>query len=369
MAGREARAQIAQIAADQWGLITTSQAAAVGVSKVLLSRMASSGELERVTHGVYATPAAATDELLETKALWLTLDPARPAYERLEDLPTSGVLSHATAAALHGIGDLLDDRVEVTLPRRHRSRRPELRTHRGELEPYEVTRVDGLPVTTAARTVVDLVTIGNDRDHVATILREALRRGLATPRDVRDALVRHLGKERGVEVLDELVTAAGLDEASAEAAIADSDVVRRVAGELAARSLANAQLSLLSPDLMKRIAPDWNPAEGLVNLAGGLDAFKLRAADIIDTAGVGDAFAAVRAMLPALEAAGVGNALAAVRASVQPALEAARAADWAVSGESAKAWAVVEQAENVKALDLVRNSVRDRSDEEQEEHQ
>ena len=224
-------------------------------------------------------------------------------------------------------------------------------------------------MTTAARTVVDLVTIGNDRDHVATILREALRRGLATPRDLRDALVRHLGKERGVEVLDELVTAAGLDKASAEAAIADSDVVRRVAGELAARSLANAQLSLLSPDLMKRIAPDWNPAEGLVNLAGGLDAFKLRAADIIDTAGVGDAFAAVRAMLPALEAAGVGNALAAVRASVQPALEAARAADWAVSGESAKAWAVVEQAENVKALDLVRNSVRDRSDEEQEEHQ
>lgn len=351
MAGREARAQIAQIAADQWGLITTSQAAAVGVSKVLLSRMTSSGELDRVTHGVYATPAAATDELLETKALWLALDPARPAYERLEDLPTSGVLSHATAAALHGIGDLLDDRVEVTLPRRHRSRRPELRTHRGELEPYEVTRVDGLPVTTAARTIADLVVIGNDRDHVATILREALRRGLAAPRDVRDALVRRLGKERGVSVLDELVTAAGLDEASAEAAIADSDVVRRVAGELAARSLVNAQLSLLDPELVKGISQGWMP-EGLAQGAfKGLDVAKILGTDkLVDMVQLGDT-------------------IKALRASMLPTLNAVRAADWAVSTDSAKAWAAVEQAANVKALDLVRNSARETSSEERKDRQ
>lgn len=352
MAGREARAQIAQIAADQWGLITTSQAAAVGVSKVLLSRMASSGELERVTHGVYATPAAATDELLETKALWLTLDPARPAYERLEDLPTSGVLSHATAAALHGIGDLLDERVEVTLPRRHRSRRPELRTHRGELEAHEVSRVDGLPVTTAARTIADLVATGNDRDHIATILREALRKGLAAPRDVRDALVRHLGEERGAAVLDELVTAAGLDEASAEAAIAGSDVVRRVAGEMAARSLVTAQLGLLNPELMKGISQQWQLPEGLVTGAfKGFDVAKLLGTDKI------------------ADMARLGDTINAMWKDVVPSIDAVRAADWVVSTDSAKAWSAVQQVVNAKALDLVRNSSLERRDEDQEEHE
>ncbi len=257
MAGQKSRAQIAQIAADQWGLITTSQAATAGVSKMLLVRMTSAGELERVTHGVYATPAAATDPLVETRALWLALDPARPVHERLADLPTAGVLSHATAAALHGIGDLLDDYVEVTLPQRHRSRRPELRTHRASLEPVDVTRIEGLPVTTAARTIADLTAAGNDRDHVGTILRETITNGLATPRDVRDALDRRLGED-GPATLSELVVAAGLDPESLERAVARTDAGRRLAWFATAGVLdeitkigdaGSAIKTLITPDL------------------------------------------------------------------------------------------------------------------------
>ncbi|MCR1982640.1 type IV toxin-antitoxin system AbiEi family antitoxin domain-containing protein [Cellulosimicrobium cellulans] len=263
MAGQHARATIAEIAADQWGLVTTAQAAAAGVSKMLLVRMTSAGELERITHGVYATPAASSDRLVETRALWLALDPARLAHERLTELPTAGVLSHASAAALHGIGDLLDDHVEVTLPRRHRSRRPELRTHRATLEPVDVTRVEGLPVTTAARTIADLAAAGNDRDHVGTVLREAITHGLATPEDVSAALDRRLGDD-GPATLSELVIAAGLDPESLERAVASTDTGRRLAwiattnvlDEIAKiGDVGNAIKNLIGPDLTNRTTP------------------------------------------------------------------------------------------------------------------
>ncbi|GAA1995482.1 hypothetical protein GCM10009718_36850 [Isoptericola halotolerans] len=58
MSGVAGRVAVARIAAGQWGLLTTAQATAAGVSRMMLSRMAEWGELERVMHGVYATPAA-----------------------------------------------------------------------------------------------------------------------------------------------------------------------------------------------------------------------------------------------------------------------------------------------------------------------
>ncbi len=168
---------VARIAAGQWGLLTTVQATTAGVSRMMLSRMAEWGELERVMHGVYATPAAVGDELLEKRAVWLSLEPGRLAYERLADTLPFGVLSHATAAALHHAGDILDRQVEVTLPSRYRARRPEVRAHRGTLHRDEVTLVQGLPVTTPARTVADLLADGHDRDHVATVAADMLRQG------------------------------------------------------------------------------------------------------------------------------------------------------------------------------------------------
>ncbi|WP_407320290.1 type IV toxin-antitoxin system AbiEi family antitoxin domain-containing protein [Isoptericola halotolerans] len=91
-------------AADQWGLLTTGQAAAAGVGKMMLSRMVADGELERVFHGVYATPSAAADRNTETRAQWLVLDPHRLAEDRLAEPHVAGVISHATAAAAYNIG-------------------------------------------------------------------------------------------------------------------------------------------------------------------------------------------------------------------------------------------------------------------------
>jgi predicted transcriptional regulator of viral defense system len=210
MGGVQQRGEVAQLAAAQWGLVTTAQAHAVGLPRMLLSRMVASGELERVVHGVYATPSAATDHLVELRALWLSLDPVRSAEERLRERCSTGVLSHATAASLHQIGDLLDTWVEVTLPSRYQGRRDRIRAHRAMLEPADVTLVEGLPVTTAARTVADLVVDRHDRDHVATVMTDALRGGLTGIADVARALKQRLG-DGGQPVLEELVAASGQD--------------------------------------------------------------------------------------------------------------------------------------------------------------
>jgi hypothetical protein len=223
----EVRAAIAQLAASQWGLITTAQATAAGATRMLLTRMTDNGELERVVYGVYAVPAASADEQLEKRALWLTLDPTTPAEERLTRRHESGVLSHATAAALHGIGNILDYRVEITTPNRHQSRRRDLRLHRAELRPDETTYAEGLPVTTAARTISDLVAAGHDRDHVADVLDDAVRQGLATPEEVETSLEERLGVESGRQVFTELVGTAGLDEKSLERAVINSPIGRR----------------------------------------------------------------------------------------------------------------------------------------------
>lgn len=226
----EVRAAIAQLAASQWGLITTAQATAAGATRMLLTRMTTNGELERVVYGVYAVPAALADEQLEKRALWLTLDPSRTAEERLARRHEAGVLSHATAAALHGIGDILDYRVEITTPRRQQSRREDLRLHRAELRPDEVTYAEGLPVTTASRTIADLVAADHDRDHVATVLKDAVGQDLTTPEQVRTALEERLGTEQGARVLVELLAAARLDEASLEDAVLSSPISQRAIG-------------------------------------------------------------------------------------------------------------------------------------------
>ena len=210
MGGVEQRGRVARLAATQWGLITTAQAVADGVPRILLSRMAASGELERIVYGVYATPSAAADYLVELRALWLWLDPSRMAEERLRERWSSGVFSHATAAMLHEVGDILDAEVEITFPGRYQGRSDRIRAHRGTLEPHDVTLAGGLPVTTAARTVADLVVAGHDRDHVATVMAEAVRVGLASVRDVARTLERHLGTA-GADVLDELLVVGGLN--------------------------------------------------------------------------------------------------------------------------------------------------------------
>ncbi|SDC24795.1 Transcriptional regulator, AbiEi antitoxin, Type IV TA system [Sanguibacter gelidistatuariae] len=177
-----------ELAAAQWGLFTAAQAQTQGLSRMQLSRMVDAGLLDRLEYGVYASPAVQGDHLLPLRSAWLALQPARSVQERLADLPSAGVVSHSSAAQLHGLGDLLADEHEFLLPDRFQSRRVGVRMRRAVLDASEVTIAAGLPVTTAARTIADLLAIGHDNDHVATVTADALRLGLTDRRTLAVAL-------------------------------------------------------------------------------------------------------------------------------------------------------------------------------------
>ncbi|NMH97381.1 transcriptional regulator [Pseudonocardia sp. K10HN5] len=243
---------VTDLAAGQWGLVTTPQAVAAGLSRIQLSRLCAAGILVRLTHGVYAVRVAIATENIELFAAWLALDPERPAADRLGDGPGGPVVSHASAAAFYGFGDLDADRHEFTTPARKQTRRADLRLHRGALPEGDVTLHRGLPVTTPARTIVDLLADGHDGGHVAGVLADAVRArqvdldelgGRLAPFAARfglarrdgEALLRHLlelggaAEQADADDLASLARTNHLPVAAVAAALADHAAQNRVA--------------------------------------------------------------------------------------------------------------------------------------------
>lgn len=137
---------IFEIALDQHGYVTTAQAAAAGVERRTLNKMAERGPLQRVSHGVYRLthfPLSPWGHYLEA-ALW--------------PLGGRGVISHESALAVHELSDVSPAKIHVTVPRSYRSRRnaPKMLViHRADLPPGDVETCEGIPVTTPERTIRD----------------------------------------------------------------------------------------------------------------------------------------------------------------------------------------------------------------------
>jgi hypothetical protein len=178
MHSRDALLAIARYAQGQWGMVTSAQATAVGVNYMQLNRMTEAGLLERAGLGVYLMiggQAAATRNRAH-KVAWLRLDPAIAAWDRTVLGPNSAVVSHASAAALLQLGDLVAHDVDFTVTRRRTSRDPSVKLHRKTLAAYEITWADGMPVTTATRTLTDLLAARIPVKDAGSFLADALDR-------------------------------------------------------------------------------------------------------------------------------------------------------------------------------------------------
>jgi hypothetical protein len=177
---RTALLTLARYAQGQWGMVTSAQAVAAGVGYMQVKRMTEVGLLEKVGQGVYLMIGgqAAATRYRTHKVAWLRTDPAVPARERPLLGPNSAVASHRSAALLLQLGDLRVEEIVFTTTRRRTSRDPSLRLREGKLAQYEVTWADGLPVTTALRTLRDLLADGIDAGQAGGFLAEALERRL-----------------------------------------------------------------------------------------------------------------------------------------------------------------------------------------------
>jgi predicted transcriptional regulator of viral defense system len=178
METRDAMKVLGGFTTDQWGLVTSAQAIRAEVDRTTLTRLVDAGLLDHVRRGVYAVRAAPEDPLREIRAAWLQLNPSVPAWRRPLLDPDGGVASHNTATQIHQLGDLLTGKLQFIVPRRRTSRHPDIGLRQLPLETGDVTKAEGLPVTTVERTVADLLSDRIDAGHIGDIVYQALWRRL-----------------------------------------------------------------------------------------------------------------------------------------------------------------------------------------------
>ena len=157
MKSNDALRELAGVTVSQWGMVTTAQAASLGVSRLMLSRLAEAGYLERLSHGVYKDTGVPSDQYEDLCAAWLSTEPKLLAEERVEELARGVVVASSSAAMLHGVGDLWANRHEFVASKRRQTQRSELCFRQRQLEERDVTLVEGLPTMTLECTLADLL--------------------------------------------------------------------------------------------------------------------------------------------------------------------------------------------------------------------
>jgi len=96
------------------------------------------------THGVYKDAGAPGDQFDDMRAAWLSIDPKRLSYDRSKDRANDVVFSGASAARLHGIGELWDRQHDFIAPTPRQSQRTGIHHRLRKLDPRDVTTVEGL---------------------------------------------------------------------------------------------------------------------------------------------------------------------------------------------------------------------------------
>lgn len=169
--------ELADIATVQWGLLTTAQARQVNVNAQQVARLAHSGVLQRLQHGVYRLAGIPDHPLTDLRAAWLGLEPDIAAADRLARPDPGGIASYRSAARIHRLGDLDVDVNEFSTTTPRRTRQSGARLHTRTLDAKDWQIVDGLPVTTVAATLGDLAATNTDSGHLGAALRDAILHG------------------------------------------------------------------------------------------------------------------------------------------------------------------------------------------------
>jgi predicted transcriptional regulator of viral defense system len=205
-------ARLGELAQEQWGLVTAQQGRAADVSRLSVNRLVTDGALERIAPGVYRVVGAPPDPDLDgIRAAWLQLNPAPVTEERRRQ--PDAVVSHRSAAVTLGLGDLLPDVHEFYVTVRRQLRRADVRTRLRQALPRSEWRVvEGLPVTTAARTVADLLADREDESAVSRIVQDAFRENLLSRAELEWRVADHVrayGALSVREFADSLIGASG----------------------------------------------------------------------------------------------------------------------------------------------------------------
>jgi hypothetical protein len=164
------------VAARQHGVVTTSQ---LGLSSAGIRKWVRAGRLHPLYRGVYAYG----HDGLSQKGEWMAAVLAAGG---------GAALAGMCAAALMNITRRVPDDIDVIAPTPRMHSEFRVRTCR-KLDPLDLTVVDGIPVTTVARLLVDL-TDDLDAEDLAFLIHEAAYRGRFSLPATRAAMRRAKGR-------------------------------------------------------------------------------------------------------------------------------------------------------------------------------
>lgn len=188
----EAELQCVRAAAQQDGLITRAQATKWLTARQVQWRLEKKAWV-RVRPAVYRVEGAPEGwrQRLRALSLWVV---------------KSYAFSHRTAARLHGLEKFAEAEALEVMVTRHLTVDDSVSLHRtSALTKHEVATVDGLKVTSMARTLIDLASLRNvDYETLAACVNQALREKKATLDDL-DAMLERVKGVRGCPRIRALV--------------------------------------------------------------------------------------------------------------------------------------------------------------------
>jgi hypothetical protein len=162
-------------------VITTAQLRAAGLTDSSVYKRVRAGRLHPLYRGVYAVG----HDRLSREAQWIAAVLAAGP---------GAALSHLAAAAHWQIWRRKVPGIDVIVPGNRRDRKG-FRVHRARhLHPQDVTTRDGIPITTPARTLVDLAS-SLTAPQLTNVIHEAAFRNRFDERATRDAIARASGRD------------------------------------------------------------------------------------------------------------------------------------------------------------------------------
>ena len=181
------------LAAQQHGVVSATQLLERGLPRTAIQVRLRNGRLHPIHRGVYAVGHGALTLKARFMAAVLAGGPG-------------AALGYRSAGAEWECMEWIDDLylVEVVIPRSAPLRHPGVRIHRTRsLDARDVRRHDGIPITTPARTLLDLADILPEKG-LRRAVRQAQALGLVSVRQIADVLTRAQGR-RGAQRLAALI--------------------------------------------------------------------------------------------------------------------------------------------------------------------
>ena len=170
---RDLRRRLFLMASEQGGYFTAAQARTTGYSYQAQAHHVAAGNWLRIDRGLVRL-AEWIPEVHDDLIRWTLWSRGR------------AVVSHESALAVHGVGELETARVQLTVPTSFSMRDDAVGLHLADLPEEDAEQRTGFRVTTILRSLIDVAALTADDDQLGRAIAQARETGRFTLRQLRD---------------------------------------------------------------------------------------------------------------------------------------------------------------------------------------